>query len=152
MIRQFFQVLYLLLVVKHEPTLGAEHLSVRFSLDIFNLCDKIFPLLAILLNHFSNYKLKKAHDRLNIIPDRHKVDIRGYYRNTNSYQTPCLKVLSPDKTCIITNGIRWYRPQAHISRPITPKDLYQSFHSYNWEEVIDSYISNHHLLTIIFSK
>ena len=42
----------LLLVVEHEPAFGAEHLSVRLRLDEFYLVDKVFPLLAILFNHF----------------------------------------------------------------------------------------------------
>jgi hypothetical protein len=43
--------LHLLLIVEHEPALGAENLSVGFGLDVLDLKHKIFPLFTILFNH-----------------------------------------------------------------------------------------------------
>ena len=42
----------LLLIVEHEPALRAEHLAIRLRLNEFDLVDEVFPLLAILFNHF----------------------------------------------------------------------------------------------------
>ena len=44
--------LNLLFIVEHQPTLGAEHLSVRLRFYQLHLRDETFPLFAILFNHF----------------------------------------------------------------------------------------------------
>jgi hypothetical protein len=52
MARVLSYVLDLLLIVEHEPALGTEHLPVWLWLDEFDLIDEVFPLFAILFNHF----------------------------------------------------------------------------------------------------
>jgi hypothetical protein len=51
----FLEVLNLLLVVENEPALGAEHLPVGFLFYVFDLEYEVFPLFAILFNHFIYY-------------------------------------------------------------------------------------------------
>jgi hypothetical protein len=51
MLWELFDMLDLLLVVKHEPTLGTEDLSIGLCLNVLYLSDKSFPLFALLFNH-----------------------------------------------------------------------------------------------------
>ncbi len=51
MARILSQVLHFLFIVEHEPALGAEDLSIRLSLYVFDLHYEVFPLLTILFNH-----------------------------------------------------------------------------------------------------
>lgn len=51
MLRVLFEVLYLLLVVEHQPALRAKYLPVALGLYVLDLGNEVFPLLAILFNH-----------------------------------------------------------------------------------------------------
>ena len=48
----FAQMLNFLLIVEHKPALGAENLPVGFGFDVLDLKYEVFPLFAILFNHF----------------------------------------------------------------------------------------------------